>query len=54
MAQDIKHFREKSCPGLGPGWTPVFRGKYDKQKSAEEASGDGARADHRGDAFRLG
>jgi hypothetical protein len=24
-----EHFQEKACPGLDPGWTPVFRRKCD-------------------------
>src|SRR4029079_6173211 len=32
-----EHFPEKACPGLDPGWTPVFRQKMRHQKNLEVA-----------------
>jgi hypothetical protein len=26
----LEHFPEKGCPGLDPGWAPVFRRKCDQ------------------------
>jgi hypothetical protein len=32
---DLEHFPEEACPGLDPGWTPVFR-KEMRQTSNRE------------------
>jgi hypothetical protein len=29
-----EHFPETACPGLDPGWTPVFRRKCDQLKKS--------------------
>jgi hypothetical protein len=29
----MEHFAEKACPGLDPGWRPVFRRKCDQLKN---------------------
>src|SRR5438132_11755054 len=33
-ARLIAHIREKACPGLDPGWTPVFRQGYAPREQA--------------------
>src|SRR5713226_9730294 len=32
-----EHFPEKACPGLDPGWVPVFRRKCDQIENLEHA-----------------
>jgi drug/metabolite transporter (DMT)-like permease len=33
--RETEHFPEKACPGLDPGWRPVFRRKCDHRKKLE-------------------
>ena len=33
-----EHFQENACPGLDPGWAPVFRPKMRPRKKALAAS----------------
>jgi hypothetical protein len=38
MAQRLEHDPEKACPGLGPGWKPVFRKGLCSSKKLERQS----------------
>jgi hypothetical protein len=32
--EQLEHFQEKACPGLDPGWNPVFGPKMRPRKKA--------------------
>src|SRR5713101_6589537 len=36
--RNLEHFPEKACPGLDPGWIPVFRRKCDRTRNLEQVS----------------